>query len=101
MNTKTIIRTIATEKSSMQQGRGQYAFEVRRNASKVEIKKAVKSIYGVDAKDVKIIIAPSKKRMVGRGRILTKRPVLKKAIVTLKDKKTIDPNKISEKAKTK
>jgi large subunit ribosomal protein L23 len=92
----TIIRPLTTEKSSAQQANGQYLFQVNRAATKIDVKHAVKAIYGVDADKVRIIIAPSKKRMISRGKEWTKRPVMKKALVTMKDKKTIDPNKIKE-----
>lgn len=91
---ETIIRSLVTEKSSNLQSKGQYSFEVRRDATKIDVKHAVKAIYGVEVKDVKISILPKKTRLIGRGRVLTKRPVTKKAFVTLKDKKTIDPFKI-------
>lgn len=92
----TIIRSITTEKSSNQQASGQYTFEVNKNATKVDIKNAVKDLYGVEADKVRVVISPSKSRSVARGRLWTKRPTIKKALVTLKDKKTMDPNKIKE-----
>ncbi|PIR55314.1 50S ribosomal protein L23 [Candidatus Peregrinibacteria bacterium CG10_big_fil_rev_8_21_14_0_10_36_19] len=92
----TIIRPILTEKSSMLQNGGQYSFEVRRDATKIDIKNAVKEIYGADVDKVTISILPKKTRLVGRGREITKRQVTKKAIVTLKAKKTIDPLKVKE-----
>ncbi len=95
MKTKsTIIQSYQTEKSSEQQGQKQYSFIVRKDANKVEIKKAIKEIYGVEAEDVKTMVMPKKTRLL-RGRYeWAKRPVFKKAIVTLKGDKTIDPNKI-------
>jgi large subunit ribosomal protein L23 len=90
----TIIQSLQTEKSSDQQGRKQYTFMVRRNATKIEVKQAVKEIYGVEVKDVKTIVVPKKTRMLKGKYEWAKRPVFKKAIVTLKDNKTIDPNKI-------
>jgi len=95
-NYSTIIRPITTEKSSAQQANGQYMFQVNTKATKIDVKHAVKEIYGVEAERVRIIVTPSKKRLVAKGKLLTKRPVMKKALVTMKDKKTIDPNKIKE-----
>lgn len=97
----TIIRSKVTEKGSMQQAIGQYTFEVNRNATKIDIKNAVKALYGAEVDKVRIMISPKKTRLVGRGRLWTKRPLTKKAIVTLKGKKTIDPNKIESKSKPK
>ena len=90
----TIIRSLTTEKSSEQQVGGQYTFQVSKDATKVDVKHAVKTLYGVDVAKVRMMLVPSKQRLVARGRMWTKRPVMKKALVTLKDKKTIDPNKI-------
>lgn len=92
----TLIKAIITEKSSGQQAENRYTFVVNKDATKIDVKNAIREIYGVEAKEVKIIILPSKKRLIGKGRLLIKRPVLKKAIISLKDNKKIDPNKIKE-----
>lgn len=91
-----IIETLITEKSSLAQSHGKYSFIVKKTATKIDIKNAIKQIYGVDAKSVRILIAPKKIRMLKNKYAWAKRPVIKKAIVTLKGKKTIDPNKIKE-----
>lgn len=93
---ETILKAIVTEKSSNKQAENYYTFAVNLKATKIDVKKAIKEIYGVEAAEVKMMIAPSKKRLIGRGRLWTKRPMTKKAIVSLKDKKKIDPNKITE-----
>jgi large subunit ribosomal protein L23 len=92
----TLIRSLVTEKSSMLQSKGQYSFEVRRDATKIDVKNAVKAIYGVDVEKVTISILPKKTRLFGKGKVMTKRPVTKKAIVKLKGGKTIDPFKVKE-----
>lgn len=92
----TLIKSIITEKSSNRQAENCYTFEINKDATKIDVKNAIREIYGVEAKEVKIIILPSKKRLIGKGRLLIKRPVLKKAIISLKDNKKIDPNKIKE-----
>ncbi|MBD3330399.1 50S ribosomal protein L23 [Candidatus Peregrinibacteria bacterium] len=101
----TIIQSIITEKSSDQQASGQYTFLVKKDSTKIDIKNAVKTLYGVEVATVKTMVVPKKTRIIGRGHEFTKRPVHKKAIVTLKDNKTIDPNALkdgkSAKAKTK
>ena len=92
----TIVRPLTTEKSSRAQEKGRYSFIVKRSATKVDIKHAVKALYGADVVDVKTMVAPEKIRMI-RGRYPSaKRAVMKKAIIKLKDKQTIDPNKIKE-----
>lgn len=97
----TIIRSLSTEKSSNQQVNGQYTFRINPSATKIDVKHAVKAIYGADVDKVRIMISPSKQRMIAKGRMWTKRPVIKKALVTLKGKKTIDPNKINSAKRTK
>lgn len=91
-----IIQAITTEKSSLEQSIGKYTFLVQKNATKIDIKRAIKEIYGVDAKEVKISIVPKKIRVLKGKFEWAKRPSYKKATVTLKGKKTIDPNKIKE-----
>jgi large subunit ribosomal protein L23 len=90
----TIIQPIVTEKSANAQTRGQYTFLVQKTATKIDIKHAVKRLYGVDVDNVRTMVAPKKVRLIKGRYQMTKRPVMKKAIVTLKNKKTIDPNKL-------
>jgi len=96
-----IIRSIVTEKSSLEQSKGKYAFLVRKDTNKIEIKKAIKELYGADVAKVQMMLSPKKERVLGRGNVMVKRPVFKKAIVTLKGKKTIDPNKFKDSKKSK
>ncbi|MBT4916920.1 50S ribosomal protein L23 [Candidatus Peregrinibacteria bacterium] len=91
---ETIVKSVTTEKSSLAQADGRYTFVVRKSATKVDVKHAIKAIYGVEVENVRMMLVPKKTRVIGRGRVWNKRPVYKKAIVTLKDKKTIDPNKL-------
>lgn len=91
-----IIETLVTEKSSLAQSRGKYSFIVTKDATKIDIKRAIRELYGVEAQDVNIMIAPKKVRMLKNKYPWAKRPVMKKAVVTLKGKKTLDPNKIKE-----
>lgn len=99
---KTNLRTIqpiVTEKSSLAQSNGKYTFMVPLKATKVDIKKAIKELYGADVSTVRTMLAPSKIRMLKGKYEWAKRPVMKKAIVTLKGKKTIiDPGKIGSKS---
>ena len=45
-------KPIVTEKFTAQNEVGKYAFEVAKNANKVEIKKAVEKLYGVTVEKV-------------------------------------------------
>lgn len=76
-------RPIITERSMEGVGDNKYVFEVERTANKVEIKKAVEEIFGVQVAKVNTIKLPGKwKRM---GVHVGKTPSKKKAVVTLKD----------------
>jgi len=93
-----IKKNVLTEKTSLMQGMGKYTFLVDRKATKTEVKNAVRDIYGVKAATVRMVVSPKKERYIGRN-IWTKRPVMKRAIVTLEKGKTIDPNKLEAKKK--
>lgn len=71
-----------TEKATDLTKENQYVFKVFPKANKVEIKKAVNQLYGVEVLDVKIIKVPAKKRRLGR--ISGWRKGYKKAIVKIK-----------------
>ncbi|MFH1218814.1 MAG: 50S ribosomal protein L23 [Candidatus Peregrinibacteria bacterium] len=93
---KTIIKPVITEKSSGVQADGKYIFNVRRDSNKKDVRKAIEETYGTEVKNIRMMILPKKTRLIKRGRLWTKRPVTKRAIVTLKGKKTIDPNKVAK-----
>lgn len=95
-NNSPIIESLITEKSSEAQSRGKYSFRVTRDATKIDIKNAVKKLYGMDVKSVNIMISPKKTRLLKGKYEWAKRPCFKKAVVTLKAKKTMDPNKFKE-----
>jgi large subunit ribosomal protein L23 len=78
-----IVRPLITEKSEMQKWQGKYTFEVNLHANKSEIKRAVQEIYDVDVDSVNVMVMPAKvSRMRGR-QVMVRRPVWKKAIVTV------------------
>lgn len=75
-------RPLITEKNSMLQAQGKYAFEIAREANKPQIKQAVEKVFKVKVLAVNVMTVPSKTRRVGRQQVLTQS--WKKAIVTLK-----------------
>jgi large subunit ribosomal protein L23 len=95
-NNSPIIECMVTEKSSEAQSHGKYSFRVTRDATKIDIKNAVKKLYGMDVATVNIMISPKKTRLLKGKYEWAKRPCFKKAVVTLKGKKTMDPNKLKE-----
>ncbi|MBU1992190.1 MAG: 50S ribosomal protein L23 [Patescibacteria group bacterium] len=93
-----ITRPVVTEKATDLAGISKYVFIVKKDATKVEVKKAVEKIYGAKVGTIRIIKTHPKKRMLAKRRELIKKPELKKAIVTLrKGEKAIDVNKINVK----
>jgi len=90
----TLIKPIVTEKSTVAQEIGKYEYEVLRKADKTAIKKAFEELYGVKVIAIHTRIMPKKTRMLRRGVQWAKRPVKKRAIITVEKGKTIDPNKI-------
>ena len=79
---ETIVRPIVTEKSSAAfQERGEYTFQVHREASKPQIKDAVESLFGVHVTGVWTSNQRGKARRVGKT--AGRRAHWKKAIVTL------------------
>ena len=84
-----ILRTpLVTEKTTIAQENNKYAFIVDINASKVEIEKAVSSIFNVTVKSVNTIVSKGKvKRFKGK---IGKRKDTKKALVTLAEGQNID-----------
>ena len=83
-----LIKTHVTEKATSEEIFGKYTFVVNRESSKVEIKNAVKDVYGVLPVKVRVIHMDGKK--TSTGRIRGKRKDWKKAIITLPKGKTID-----------
>lgn len=90
MHTYEVIkRPIDTEKTRYQTEDGKYTFEVDLRANKHQVKEAVEKIFDVGVLSVNIISMPAKRGRYGR-RIVTRKPVWKKAIVTLAPGERID-----------
>ena len=82
-----IIRPLITEKSTTLMEEGKYVFEVAKSANKIEITKAVSSIFNVKVAQVNTINVEGKKKRMGR--FVGKRSNYKKAIVKLAAGETI------------
>jgi len=72
---------VITEKGTELQAQGKYAFEVAREANKLQIKQAVEKAFNVKVTAVNVTMVRGKERRVGRRLVLTQ--PWKKAIVTL------------------
>ena len=79
---EVIVRPLITEKATRLSGENKYAFEVRREANKVQVKAAVEKAFNVRVESVNVMVMKGKARRV-RGNRIMHRPDWKKAVVTL------------------
>ena len=87
-----IIKPILTEKSYAGIANKVYTFKVAKNANKVEIRKAIEEIFGVQVEKVNTLNVKghTKAQNTKQGRTVGRTSDYKKAVVTLtKDSKTI------------
>lgn len=79
-----IVRPLMTEKSTEALDRlNAYTFVVDRDANKIEIAKAIETLFDVKVKDVRTMQYRGKERRVGRH--VGRRAAWKKAVVTLRE----------------
>ena len=84
-----IRRPLITERASqLQEDQNKFLFEVRQDANKIEIKRALETIFEVDVVKVNTSSVPGKMKRLGRFQ--GRRASWKKAIVTLAAGQTID-----------
>lgn len=86
-------KPLITEKASaISEKAGKYTFLVDKKANKVEIKKAVEKMYGVNVEDVNTLVMPSKpkNRNTKTAIISGRKSSYKKAVVKVADGETID-----------
>lgn len=76
-----ILKPVVTEASMEDLRAGKYTFRVALSANKIEIKKAVEEIFGVQVSSVNTMRVRGRYRRMGRNEGRT--PNWKKAIVTL------------------
>ena len=84
-----IIKPVLTEKGFAEVADKKYAFIVKKDANKTEIKIAVEKLFGVKVANVNTVNCKGKLKRMGRNEGY--RPDWKKAIVTVtEDSKTIE-----------
>ena len=90
MNSKLFIikKPLITEKSTALEPSGKYVFDVLPNATKDEIKKAIKELYKVDAVRVNVLNTSEKRKRFRN--IVGYKSGFKKAVVTLKEGQKIN-----------
>jgi large subunit ribosomal protein L23 len=86
---KVIKRPLITEKANLHKElSNQIALEVDRRANKIEIRRAVETLFKTDVLEVKTLNVQGKMRRVGKN--VGRRPNWKKAIVRLAPGKRIE-----------
>ena len=90
MNSMQLIRRpVITERASdLQESQNKYVFEVLSRANKVDIRRAVESMFDVEV--VKVNTSNVHGKVKRLGRFQGRRPNWKKAVVTLADGHSID-----------
>jgi large subunit ribosomal protein L23 len=85
---EVVKRPLITEKAERNRAATRsFAFEVHRDATKIQVKQAVEKLFNVHVLAVRTAIARGKNKRVGRSS--GQRPNWKKAFVTLKEGETI------------
>jgi len=85
--TQIILRPLLTEKSTELQRLGKFTFAVERDATKIDIRRAIEALGGCRVKAVHTITVKGKLRRTRRGSGRT--PTWKKAIITLHEGETL------------
>ena len=87
-----LVKPLITEKVTVDNENAKFGFIVEKEANKVEIKKEVEKLYGVNVLAVNTMIMPGKpKSRYTKSSIITgKTSSFKKAIVTLEEGEFID-----------
>lgn len=84
-----IRRPLITEKGTeLKNQANHYLFEVARDANKIEIKRAIESLFRVKVLQVRTISVQGKEKRVGR--YVGRTPNWKKAVATLKEGESIE-----------
>lgn len=84
-----IRRPLITEKGTdLRDQTNQYLFEVAGDANKIEIKRAVETLFRVKVRQVRTLSVKGKTKRLGR--FVGRTPGWKKAIATLKEGETIE-----------
>lgn len=79
---RVLVKPLVTEKAADLGAYGQYVFAIDPKMNKIEVKKAIRTIYGVDPVKVNILNVSGK--AVRYGQVWGKTKNWKKAVVTLK-----------------
>lgn len=93
MAKQVLVKPLITEKTDiLSEDMAQYTFVVHKAANKIEIRKAIEKMYGVEVARVNTAIMPAKAKVRNTRSGLVRGTVsgYKKAIITLKGEGVID-----------
>jgi large subunit ribosomal protein L23 len=87
-----LIKPLITEKVAVLNEKGKYGFVVAKKANKVEIKKAIEKLYGVNVEEINTMIyrGKTKTRYSKSGMLSGRTDSYKKAIVKVAEGEVID-----------
>jgi len=80
---RVLIGAVVTEKAERAKLAKSYTLTVAADATKIDVKNALKRFYDIDVVSIRVMRTPKKTRLIGRGSEMVKRRPTKKAIVTL------------------
>jgi large subunit ribosomal protein L23 len=92
MSRNILIRPVITEKSDKLMGKQVYTFVVDKKANKLEVTRAIESMFNVSVDSVNTAVIPgkSKTRSTKSGMVKGMKPSYKKAFITLQEGEKID-----------
>ncbi len=86
-----IIGPVVTEKAERLKTQGTYVLRVKQEATKVDVKNALRQHYDVEVASVRVLRTAPKSRILGPGKSMEKRHRTKRMIVRLtKKSKALD-----------
>jgi large subunit ribosomal protein L23 len=87
-----LVKPLITEKVAVLNEQGKYGFVVATKANKVEIKKAIEKLYGVNVEEINTMVVrgKSKSRHSKTGVLSGRTKTYKKAIVKVAEGEVID-----------
>ena len=89
--TRVIHGPVLTEKAERMKTQHTYTLLIDQHATKIDVKNALRRFYNAEATSVRVMRVRPKQRLIGAGKMMTKRHPRKHAIVTLaKDSKPLD-----------
>lgn len=92
-----ILAPVVTEKAVRAQEEGIYSFYIHEDATKIDVQIAISSLWGrSDVLSVKIVKLPKKVRLVGRGKVMTKRQAQRKAYVRFSESEIFEFSGVKE-----